>query len=428
MARSRFIAVFSSTPSRLYRSAHMVSPRAEVRPPDGLIFEVPARLEQETLNRISSLADGGLQIGSASTRTLAVFVAKIRPGTILPYGRERDFLATLPIHFLSLQVPLEDSLLETLKRWGIKTLGDLAALPEPALVARLGQGGALLQKIARGEEAEFLQSLRPPEEFRASQELEWPVESLETLSFILGGLLKKVCSRLKRRGLAAEKIHLDLKLDRHASYTAGITPALPMRTPRVILSLLRLELQGNPPPAPVVGITIRMIPAEPRILQESLFEPAALHPEKLSKTLARLAAVVGGGNIGTPKLLDTHRPDAVKLKQFHVSRENRPVESRRQKAEWKSRPGEAFSTATVNYPVTQLSLRRLRPPRPFPIRLDRVISCAGPWKSSGDWWRGPEEAESWSREEWDIEMTDGSLYRIFWDHRAKNWFLEGVYD
>jgi protein ImuB len=60
--------------------------------------------------------------------------------------------------------------------------------------------------------------------------------------------------------------------------------------------------------------------------------------------------------------------------------------------------------------------------------MDRIISCAGPWKSSGDWWMGPEKAESWSREEWDIEMTDGSIYRVFWDNNEKNWFLEGIYD
>lgn len=430
MAALRFIAVFSPNPSELYKTAHRISPRVEIYPPDGLIFEVPAQYEQETLSQLSNFPDSSLQIGSASTRTAAIFVAKIRPGSVLPYGRERGFLAPFPIHFLSFQVPLEDSTLETLRRWGIKTLGDLSSLPEPALVGRLGQQGLLLQKIARGEEAVFLQPHHPREKFSASQDMDWPVESLEPLTFILGGLLEQICSRLKKRGLAVEKIQVDLKLENGHSHKRSITLALPMQTPNVILSLIRLELQGRPPQAGITEVKVEAIPAVPRILQSSLFEPSAPHPEKLSRTLTRLSAIVGSTNLGTPKLLDTYRPDAVVLESFRLSH---PVTKPSQKSgkklpELRKDSGKKFSSATIEYPVTQLSLRRLRPPQPFRIHMDRIVSCAGPWKSSGDWWMEPTGEDRWSREEWDIEMTDGSVYRIFWDNRTRGWFLEGVYD
>jgi protein ImuB len=54
----------------------------------------------------------------------------------------------------------------------------------------------------------------------------------------------------------------------------------------------------------------------------------------------------------------------------------------------------------------------------------QVVSRAGPWRASGDWWA----THAWSRDEWDVALTDGALYRLFWDRRRGAWFLEGSYD
>jgi hypothetical protein len=34
----------------------------------------------------------------------------------------------------------------------------------------------------------------------------------------------------------------------------------------------------------------------------------------------------------------------------------------------------------------------------------------------------------WFRDEWDLEMVDGQICRVYWDYNQKKWFLEGVYD
>ena len=54
----------------------------------------------------------------------------------------------------------------------------------------------------------------------------------------------------------------------------------------------------------------------------------------------------------------------------------------------------------------------------------RVLESAGPWRTSGDWWRD----DGWSRDEWDVALTNGSLYLLSRDRRDGVWFLEGVYD
>jgi protein ImuB len=50
-----------------------------------------------------------------------------------------------------------------------------------------------------------------------------------------------------------------------------------------------------------------------------------------------------------------------------------------------------------------------------------VLNAAGPWRSSGDWWT----TTIWNRDEWDIALSNGSLYRIYSD---PHWFIEGSYD
>ena len=61
-------------------------------------------------------------------------------------------LAPLPLSMLS----LESATLATLQRWGIRNLGELAALPETALVSRIGQQAKRLQRMAVGREEHLL--------------------------------------------------------------------------------------------------------------------------------------------------------------------------------------------------------------------------------------------------------------------------------
>jgi hypothetical protein len=63
----------------------------------------------------------------------------------------------------------------------------------------------------------------------------------------------------------------------------------------------------------------------------------------------------------------------------------------------------------------------------FGGKAARVVNARGPWNASGEWWR----QESWSREEWDVEIESGwrrTLYRIFRDLRRDTWFIDGSYD
>jgi protein ImuB len=53
-----------------------------------------------------------------------------------------------------------------------------------------------------------------------------------------------------------------------------------------------------------------------------------------------------------------------------------------------------------------------------------IAEISGPWRTSGDWWR----ADAWERDEFDLALSDGALYRLNFNRQSQKWQLEGVYD
>jgi protein ImuB len=287
-------------------------------------------------------------------------------------------------------------------------------------------------------------------------ELESPVETIESLAFVLNRLLEQLCTRLEARALAAQELRLRLQLEPRVadeqtttldelngahSHTVAQrtiferTMRLPvaMRDAKVFLKLLQLDLATHPPGAPVIKLWISAEPAPPRSAQRGLFLPISPEPEKLEITLARINAVVGERRAGIARLLDTHRRGAFQIARFAAS------EART-----------AGSSTTSDNQV--LAMRMIRPARQLKVRFCQgrpeavlpqpneelqgaVLWAAGPWRSSGDWWTENKDGEHcgpWDREEWDVALADGAqqvaLYRIYRDFGTGRWFADASYD
>jgi protein ImuB len=350
--------------------------------------------------------------------------------TVIPAGEEARHLGGLPISVLS---PATEAL-ETLERWGIHTCQALAALPVLDLSERLGPEGVRLHRLARGASQRSLVRTEPSLCFEETFDLEYAVAELEPLAFLLGRLLNALCTRLAARSLAACAIRLRFGLAPGA-YEKVLTLPLPLRDPKLLLNLLRLQVQADPPRAPILRISLAADPARPRVTQSGLFLPASPDPEKLELTMARLAHLVGNYHVGSPQLLATHRFGQFRMSRFH------PVcgdADRRQK----SRP-------TGKRPRT--GFRIFRPPLPARVDLGEgrpvrvlfrgmsgdVLVASGPWRGSGDWW----QEDAWEQEEWDLEIRFDSsgrkqkaglhsrvLYRFYYDSACGSWFVRGAYD
>jgi protein ImuB len=402
----------------LLECARGFSPHIEEISPDTIVFDVrglaslygpPPQLARE-IDRRTGLA---ANIAIAANPDAAIHAARGFPGiTVIQPGREAAALAPLPINLLE----GSPDTAEILDLWGIRTFGDFAKLPPLGVAARLGEEGVRLQSLARGESNRQLRPIEDPLQFEEAVELEYPVDLLEPLSFILARLLNEVCRRMGARALATNEIRLRLTLENAPEHFTALRLPVPMLDPAAFLKMLQLDLSGNPPAAPVLKAEIAAEPVKPRRTQNGLFVSMSPEPEKLELTIARIRHFTGPDKTGVAELIDTHRPDSFVMRPFS--------------------PGAV--TNTRSNPTPRLALRRFRPPKyaqvilanDRPARINSssvngaVVTAKGPWRTSGDWWK----QDPWNRDEWDIETSTGGLYRLYQELDSHRWFLEGSYD
>ncbi|MCP5113264.1 MAG: hypothetical protein GY953_20730 [bacterium] len=344
----------------------------------------------------------------------AILAARCLPGvTLIAPGEEAVRLGVIPLD----RVPMEEQLLDTLQSWGLKTLDDVGELPPIGLAERLGEEGVRLYQLARGQNERPLELAPPATSYTEEIELGYEAEQLEPLLFLLARLLTELCQRLVSHSMATNRLTLELSLRDEEPHRRVLELPIPQNNAQTLLKLLQLDLEAHPPLAAVTAMRLTVNPVEPRHDQGGLFLPEAPAPEKLQITLARIENLVGEENVGSPSLLDTHRPDAFRMRTFAPPRPE-PSAPRGQDV--------------------SLSLWLFRPSLPAEVRIKMhtpnyvaasgvrggVRRATGPWRNSGDWWR----ETAWARDEWDVALTDGGLYRIFLDTRAEEWFVEGVYD
>jgi protein ImuB len=355
-------------------------------------------------------------------------------------------------------------MMETLERWGVRTCEVLAKLPVLELFERLGQQGVQLHQWARGQSWRALILAEAKLCFEEEMALEHAVEELEPLAFLLGRLLDQACARLAARSLSACAIRLRFELDAacrdesmldeiarkrsggNKSYEKLFTLPVPMRDSKMLLKLLRLHLQCDPPSAPIVHIFLAADPAAPRAMQHGLFVPSSPDPEKLELTLAQLANLVGHSRVGSPRIPDSHRPDAFEMSRFLPARDAPEVRGKTMREKTDSLGERAALAAFRAFRPAPRAAVALRDGRPAHISFSdmhgEVMAASGPWRTSGEWWR----EDAWSREEWEIEIRPASdrnvaaietpssseprrgIYRIYYDALCRSWFVAGMYD
>jgi protein ImuB len=396
-------------------------------------------LAQEAFGRVARLGMKAA-IGIASSKEVALLAARCGGVRAIAPGREEEFLNWLPLDLLKLDgaggggggAELE----QTLARWGIRRLGELARLDIRAVGSRLGSRAVELMRIARGECHMPLMARRATENFAEAVELEWGVDNLEAMSFVMRAMLERVVERLKLRGLAAGEIALALELDGHRRDTRRVALPAPTNEARTLLALILLNLEAAPPAAAVEAIRITVEARAPRAAQADMFAPPCPTPERLHVTLARLAALCGPGRVGTLMARNSHLPDAVELGPFAP----RPaVAAPADRDAMKSHAGTA---------VAQLAVRAIRPPHQVEVRCarggqpefvrgagfgGRVVSCAGPWRiAAAAFHAGSDDnhqnAPGAARDYYDAALEDGGVYRLLCDLRSGEWYVDGIYD
>src|SRR3989442_533287 len=203
------------SPSALLDLAREFTPRVEARGPTlvlldlfglGRVWPTPQALGQAILEAAQGRQIEA-QVALAWSRATALVLARGRPGlTIVSPGKEAEALAPLPLALLDLER------CELFARWGLRTIGDLARLPVAGLAERLGPEGPRLLGLARGEDDGLFVPPAAPVAFAMPLELDWPVDGLEPLSFLLARVLEPLCAGLPAPGPPAATLTVDLGL------------------------------------------------------------------------------------------------------------------------------------------------------------------------------------------------------------------------
>ena len=220
---------------------------------------------------------------------------------------------------LSLDVlALTDEQAEIFALWGIYTLGMLAGLPEKELIARIGQDGRRLQQLARGELPHLFQPIELPFRLEERQELDFPLDTLDSMMFGIAVMLDQLILRAKARLVALAAVTIFLELSGGETYTRRVRPARPGNDKQFWVRLLHLDLQTHPPQAAVVAVMLQAEPGDTSKIQLGLFSPPLPEAARLDVTLAQLKMLLGEENVGQAILQDSHATESFRLEPFRV--------------------------------------------------------------------------------------------------------------
>jgi protein ImuB len=395
-----------------------------------LLAEIERRLETAGIPARAGMAD---------TAGAAWALARFGDEKLAPAGRTREAIGPLPVEALRLEAPA----LKLLRRFGLKRIGDLYALPRAGLARRFN-GEAGLQLVRRldqalGGEGEPLEPIRPAPLYRAWRAFAEPLIDVEGVAWALPGLVEALAAQLERDGKGARRLMLTaFRTDgRTTSIEAGLS--VPAAAPAHLLRLLkergleRLDL-GFGADALMVSAhkaeaaEVRQIDLAP--------DPAGACREALAALVDRIEARLGEGSALRPVLRDSHIPERSEA--------------------WENSPlprsgGGAGEGASAEMQGALRPLLLLDPPEPIeavaelpdaaPARFvwrrfpHKVARAEGPERLSPEWWRAPAGHER-TRDYYRVEDEDGRRFWLYREglydreadpHTPPSWWLHGVF-
>lgn len=432
--RERSLGLETSAQAALGDCMTRFSPRCEHIADDMIVIDIsglskllgtPTQIARNIRDQARSLSMY-VKVGVAWNIDSAIHAARVAKGIfILPTGKEAELLKETPLEILD----PSPEITETLRRWGIRPFGQLAALPDFDLSQRLGQEGLRLQALAQGLSTRILSPTSPQAVFEEVMQFDDSVEDLKSLAFIFNRLLDQLVFRLRSRSLALSELRFELHLNLAADgaqatekiFTRTLKLPVPTIDIKLLLKLLQLDLEAHQPGAPVDRVMIRAEATRPRVVQEGMFVPKGPEPQRLELTLAKLRKIVGEDRVGAPELIDQHLQ--VPFRMVHFS------------------PRATSKSGAVSV-VQRTAVRIFRPS--VPVRVvktngapswvrfqgleHRVIQASGPWRRSGEWWT----QDHWGRDEWDLILDSGGdsrlLVRSYRDLVTGQWYVEAEYD
>ena len=349
---------------------------------------------------------------------------------VLP-GGSPDFLAPLPVARLG-----RPELAELLPRLGVRTLGEFAALPVPAVRERFGSDGLRLHTLAGGTDPQHLQPRTPPPELTATLSFEPPLEVIEQVAFSAKGTTEEFIGRLAAAGLALTEVRIELTSE-VGEVIARHWLAATVFDAAAVIDRIRWQLQaasGGQLSSPLARLRL-----EPLTTDEAAHHVPGLFglgpDERVHHVLSRVQSLVGPDQVVTVRLSGGRW---LAERQQLVAWGDRPVATARREEPWPGMvpdplPGSVFIEpkpvrllTSSGRPVRVDDRGRVTDP-PVALGVGQrtlpVIGWAGPWPVSERAW-DPQRARRADR--FQVVDGEGTGWLLFTD--ADGCWAEARYD
>ncbi len=411
---------------RLAEACRRFTPALALQAPDGLDLDVTgcAALfggEARLLMAAGAVVQrAGLQLRSAlaDTPALAYAAARFGGGGVVAMGEAPGVLAPLPVEALR----LEPKGCAVLRQLGFKRIGQLMALPRPALARRLGPEALHRLDEALGQRASPLELRLETPVFRAERRLFEPICEAEPVMQVVGDLAVDLAVQLEGRGVGGRNFALDLFRVDGAVKRLCVAASRPLRQPERIAALFAERLAGlNDGLQADFGFDQLRLTAE-RTQPLNATATDLLQETAVAGAVEAMADRLAARN-GAPAL----RLAAVDLHTPEVADAVATLDSETNWAEAAAEPARFLDT-----PLRPLRL--FRPPQPIAVtaaglpegpparftwrRVSRTVVRA----------EGPERLEpEWARHPADLRVRD--YYRLEDEAGRRYWvFRQGRYD
>ncbi|ADL48008.1 DNA polymerase Y family protein [Micromonospora aurantiaca (nom. illeg.)] len=259
----------------------------------------------------AGIADGVFAAGLAA-----------REGRIVAPGGTREFLAARPVEALG-----RPALADLLRRLGVRTLGEFAALPAGDVLARFGFDGALAHRLAGGRDDRPLAVRQPPADLTVTADYDEPVDRVDAAAFAARMLAERLHERLAGYGLACTRLGIEA-VTAHGQELHRVWRHDGLLTAAAIADRVRWQLDGwlsgsngrggTRPARPTAGIVrLRLVPdgvLAQAGLQPGLWGETGEERERAHRALSRVQGILGPEAVVTAVLGGGRSPaDQVRL-------------------------------------------------------------------------------------------------------------------
>ncbi|MEV1074114.1 DNA polymerase Y family protein [Micromonospora parva] len=382
------------------------------------------------------------QVGIAD----GVFAAGLaaRAGRVVAPGGTPEFLAGLPVEALG-----RSALADLLRRLGVRTLGDFAALPAGDVLARFGFDGALAHRLAAGRDHRPLAVRQPPADLTVTSEHDEPIDRVDAAAFVARALAEQLHERLAGHGLACTRLGIEAVTE-HGQELHRVWRHDGLLTAAAIADRVRWQLDGwlsgsngragARAARPTAGIIrLRLVPdgvIAQAGLQAGLWGETGEERERAHRALSRVQGILGPEAVVTAVLGGGRSPaDQVRLVPWGDER----LTARPEAPPWPGRLPPPAPAVVLPSPLAATVHDAAGEPVVISARLAvsaaparlvvgtgqpaEIVGWAGPWPVDERWWA---PAEARRRARFQVSLADGAALLLAVE--SGQWLVEAIYD